>query len=252
VGVQTLMLVCADLSQIEWRTAAWLSQCPVMLKEIRDGIDQHAAARDHLMKLPPTVDNRTLAKIFNFRMIYGGSAYAYFMDYKMPDFTLKEWENIVRNFYAKYHGLSRWHDTLCEGIYRNKGIVTVPTGLRFQVPLDTKKDGSKYYKKSKIENYQVQGLAAQMIKLATNKIRKELIDYPEVKMILQVHDEVILDTPEKYLDKVCKVCYNIFTELPKTMNETFGVDFNLPIAGDIEVGYNWAKVKEYEFGSDYH
>ena len=73
---------------------------------------------------------------------YGGSAYAYFMDYKMPDFKLKEWENIVKNFYAKYHGLSRWHDTLCEGIYRNKGIITVPTGLRFKAPLDKKKDGS--------------------------------------------------------------------------------------------------------------
>ena len=125
------MIVDADLAQIEWRCAAFLSQDPVMIEEINNGVDQHAAACVDLMELPLTKDNRTDAKIFNFRMIYGGSPYSFFMDYKMPDFSQAKWQGVYDAFYKKYHGLNDWHEQLMRDVYANKGVITIPTGRRF-------------------------------------------------------------------------------------------------------------------------
>lgn len=241
-----MAIIEADLAQIEWRTAAALSRDPTMIKEITSGIDQHGAACVDLMELPLTKENRYDAKIFNFRMIYGGSDYSFYMDNKMPNFSLKKWKRIVNGFYSKYSGLAEWHDQLMRDVYANHGIISIPSGRFFKFE-KRMKGGAMVYHKPQVVNYPVQGFAQDIIKLAMIYVMKELSKYPEIKLVMQVHDSLIFDCPKKYVDFVAKTCYNIFVGIPNLIQKHFNFDLMVPITGDIEVSdESWGTVKKYQ------
>lgn len=102
------MIIDADLSALEWRVAAELCRDPVMIQEIKDDIDIHTA---NAIQIFGDEKYRQEAKTVSFRSLYGGSAYAFHADPKMPKLGLQKWEEIAEQFYAKYRILKRWQDT---------------------------------------------------------------------------------------------------------------------------------------------
>jgi DNA polymerase-1 len=234
-------LVQSDLSQIEWRAAAWLSQDPVMIREINEGIDQHSAACVDLMELPLNKENRTFAKIFNFRMIYGGSAYGFYMDSKMPDFTLKKWQRIVDDFYKKYSGLARWQ-------YRNftevmkYGYLTIATGRRFKFI----KNFNDEYEERKVKNYPVQGIAGgDILPLYTVMVRRGLMKGKfKSRLILTVHDSIVLDVVEAELDRVIELLQRCLDKLQDSVSRYYNINWNTHLEGEIEIGRTYGSLKE--------
>jgi DNA polymerase I-like protein with 3'-5' exonuclease and polymerase domains len=172
------------------------------------------------------------------------------MDYNMPKFSLKRWEQIVEAFYEKYSALKRWQDENYKLVIR-QGFLVNPTGRILTFHKHQKENGGVMYNKAEVCNYPVQSLAtADIVPLAmvviSRRIQKEGLSN-EVKLINQVHDSIILDLPKKYLDTVAKICYNTFQELPKLITQYFGFEFNVPLTGEIKYGeLNWNELTKWE------
>lgn len=216
-----------------------------MMQEIIDGVDAHAMNCTELMELPLTPENRTDAKIFSFRMIYGGTPYAFYMDSKMPNFSKSKWEKIVENFYKKYKGLHKWQKENYREVQRSGQIIN-PTGRVLKFNKHKSRDGLQY-KWAEICNYPVQSLAtADIIPLWMVLLNKKLQVHPDIKFIMQVHDEVVFDCPEKDVDLVASSCYNIGMRLPEYIESYFGFEFNVPLIAEVKVGSAWGKLDKYD------
>ena len=236
-------IVAADLSQIEWRGAAFLSQDPIMCDEIRSGFDPHNDNTIKLFKvLPESPDwdeTRTTAKILSFRAIYGGSAYGFYMDTKMPDFSLAKWTDIVEAFYDKYQGLQKWQQDNIAKVYKNKGLLPSLTGRIYEFHMD-----AKGYRKPQICNFPVQGLStADIMMLAMCIIWKKYKAAGfKSKLINQVHDSLIFDALRDEVKPIARLCIDVFEALPMYIEKLWGFKFNLPLTGNVDVGKNYLKM----------
>jgi len=236
------MILNADLSQIEWRVAAFLSQDPTMIAEINSGVDQHAASCTNLMKLPLNKLNRFYAKTFNFRMIYGGTAWGFHKDPHMPKFGIKKWKQVIVDFYLKYPMLKVWQDRNIRHVVQGDGTLTVFTGRIFQFKLDT---WSGKYNDRQIKNWPIQGisrgdilpLAGVIIWNAMNKLK--LLAKP----ILTVHDSMVYSCPDNEIDPLADLCMKVFNNLPFYIEQYWGVKWNVSLTGEIEIGKNYGSTK---------
>ena len=235
-----------DLSQIEWRGACFLSQDATGITEIRKGIDAHGDNCVEIMCLPLNKKNRTDAKIFLFRMIYGGVAYGFYMDTTMPDFSLEKWAQIYKDFYCKYSGLEAWHIEIIVHVMR-RGTYHLPTGRWFQYHKCLRKKGEDVYNDRQIKNYPVQGLAGDILKLASVIIMRGVrAQSLEVRILLTVHDSLVFEYKEKDLMKLIELCNKVTKALPDYIKNYFGFNWNVPLDGDIEIGYNYGKLHKLQ------
>jgi DNA polymerase I-like protein with 3'-5' exonuclease and polymerase domains len=242
-----------DLSQIEWRAAGWLSRDKTMIFEINNGVDQHVEACVHLMELefvdksdPTSKQNRTDAKIFNFRMIYGGSAYGFYMDHKMPNFSKKKWERIVRGFFKKYYGLEAWQIKNVKWVTEG-GTLGIPTGRKFALHKIMNKKGELVWNERQVKNYPVQSIAGDILYLFAVILRRGMIKAGlKSKMILTVHDSIVFDYINEELDTLMRLCFKIIDQLPQYITNYFKLSqpWDVKLEGEFEVGQNYAEMKE--------
>ena len=237
------MILVADLSQLEWRIAAWLSQDPVAMAEIINGVDCHA---DNAIRFFGDIKYRQDAKIMTFRLLYGGSAYAFYMDPKMPNFSKARWNEIVKQYENKYHVLIAWQRRNIQEVAQNKGYMYSPLGRVYKIPQEEhrKYPGTWVYKETCIKNYMVQGTAtADVMPLAQNELRDRMAlrphDFVSSNLMGQVHDSVIFDTMPRETKKLAFTCIQVFEDLPVIISDMWGVDFNLPMTGEVTVGPNY-------------
>jgi DNA polymerase I-like protein with 3'-5' exonuclease and polymerase domains len=216
-----------------------------MLREIAEGIDQHVATGKEIFG---GRGERTDWKIFNFRMIYGGTGFSYYMDYKMPDFSLKKWNQIVNGFYEKYYGLKEWHDELVNTVRKNKGWLQNPTGRRFKFLKYPGKDGYDYAR-PQILNYPVQSFAtADIVPLCMAIARKRILKSGINTCICnQVHDSIIYDVPTEEAPHVARIILDVMEEMPKHIQTYYGIDFNTRLGGEAKIGPNWKEMEEYKW-----
>jgi DNA polymerase-1 len=239
------MIMDADAAQLEWRVAAQLSQDPIMIQEIIDGVDCHLM---NALKFFGDSRFRQDAKIFSFRMIYGGTSYAFFMDRKMPDFPKRKWDKIVEEFYGKYSRLKEWQDenlaTVCK-----QGYLQTFTGRRYIFERNLQRDGSYQYERPPVCNYPVQGTATgDIIPMVMVQIYRKIKsgNLPDVKIINQVHDSIVLDLPKKDVDTVAAICYHSFRNIPQSVKTYWGYNWTVPMEGDLKIGENWSEMKKYQ------
>lgn len=165
----------------------------------------------------------------------------------MPNFSLKKWEKIVENFYLKYKGLHAWQKTNYKEVCKQGQIIN-PTGRILKFDKKKGKDGWQY-KWAEVCNYPVQSLAtADIIPLWMCYVYKDICQYPDIKFIMQVHDEIVLDCPQEYVDMTAKACYTNCIRLPEYIEKFFGFNFNVLLSADVKVGDSWASVTKYKIG----
>jgi len=239
-------IVNGDLSQIEWRVPAFLSQDPVMMHEINNDIDQHAASCVELMELPfknkhdrVSKRNRDNAKIFNFRMIYRGTEYGFYSDPKMPKFKLKRWGKIIRGFYAKYSGLDNWQRGTIKTVIDNRGCLLSPTGRLYTFPIGS----GGVFNNREIVNYPVQGMAGgDILPLAAIYIDTYMQKYGlKSLMILTVHDSIVFDAHEHEIKTLTHIILHVFNNLPNYIKDYFGLDWNVKLTGEVEKGISYGQ-----------
>lgn len=250
-------IINVDLGQIEWRMAAELSGDPVAIEEIRNGIDAHA---DNAIKFfgadryPRDSKEfsklRTDAKIFLFRMIYGGSAAGFYKDRKMPDYTLAEWKEIVKKFKEKYARLVEWQQENV-GEVLQKGYLTNFTGRHLTFPKVAKYDGSYGTSEQAVCNYPVQSISADMIYIAMVEIMRELKRRGcKSEFIIMVHDSMVFDAHVDELDVISQVSIDVFERIPEICKELWGREFSVPLTGDVEIGLTYGDIVGYNIFMD--
>jgi DNA polymerase-1 len=228
------LLLGADYSQVELRVLAHLSGDPGLLAAFRRGEDIHATTAAALFDLPlgqVTADQRRFAKVVNFGLIYGMSAYSLA---RSADLTLAEAESFVAQYFGRF---PRVRDYLNNTIARakNKGCVETLSGRRRYFPvLQTTIQGQERARRRaerEAVNAPIQGSAADIINRAMLQLHQALRGRGlTAAMIIQVHDELILEVPEEELDSVAPL-------VREMMVSAYSLD--APLKVDLKVGSNW-------------
>ena len=233
------MLLQADAKALEWVCAAYLSQDLIAMEEVLNNVDQHSDNQERF-GLP----SRLVAKTFVFRLIYGGSAWSYARD---PNFKEiggeKFWQGVIAQFYTKYVRLGEWHVNIVNDAKRDRKL-TMPTGRIYYYEPELR-GGQAKWPRTRILNYPVQGLGADLMAIARVSLANRLKKVEGTKLINTVHDSIIVDFNEKLCDNnsIVKLVDGCFTDIPLNFKKLFGVDFNLPMRVECQVGPNWGNME---------
>lgn len=230
------VLLSVDYSQIELRIVAHMAQDEAMLAAFRAGEDIHAttAAAIYDIELDKvTKDMRRHAKAINFGLIYGMSAFGLT---RTTELTLAEAEDFVKAYFRKFPGIKNYLD----GIRRQAaeiGYVETLLGRRRYFPaLQTKTNVQmKNREEREAINAPIQGTAADIMKIAMIRIPSALQSAGLTgKMLLQVHDELVLECPEKEMEKTAQVVQG-------TMSNAYPM--SIPLETEARAGVNWGEMK---------
>ena len=235
------MILNADAKQLEWVCAAFLSQDSVAIKEIMGETDQHTDNQKRF-GLP----SRLVAKTFVFRLIYGGSAFSYANDPNFKDIgNEKFWQNVIDQFYTKYSGLKKWHDDIMFKVKQTNELV-MPSGRTYKYLPETNSMGNLKYPRTRILNYPVQGLGADLMAIVRVSLYNKIAKIQGVKLINTVHDSIMLDYDPKvcYTNSIVKIVKECFHNVPDNFTKLFGKKFNLPMRVDIQTGKSWGNLTD--------
>jgi DNA polymerase-1 len=227
-------LLCADYSQIEPRILAHLSQDPRLLSVFAKGEDIHMATAMEIFSLPSsqiTKDMRRAAKTVVFGIVYGISPFGLSQNIGVPQAEAKKY---IETFFERFPAVRVLMErNIAEG--KEKGYTTTILGRRRPIPeLQSSDPVQRGFGERMAVNSPIQGSAADLIKVAMINVHKTLHkELPHTKMILQVHDELIFEVPEKELDDA--------KQLVKQEMEGVGTQLGLsvPLKVDLGVGKNW-------------
>lgn len=228
------ILMGADYSQIELRLLAHLSQDPNLIAAFRDNLDIHTTTAMRIFGKPKeeiTGAERSLAKTVNFSIIYGVSAFGLAQDLKS---TIKEAKSYIQTYYDHYDQVRPYLDSLIEKA-KSDGYVETLYGRRRYIPeLKSSQFQTRSFGERAAMNAPLQGTAADLIKLAMNKVSNSLKSAGcQARIILQVHDELILEVPEKEVAEV--------TEILREGMEGVA-ELKVPLLVDVQRGKSWADI----------
>ena len=236
------MLIQCDASQLEWRTLLELAKDQVGIDEILGGEDTHAKNQE-AFELP----SRLIAKIFLFRTIYRGSGWSFAND---PDFmhvsTSPEfWDEMNEKFYRKYKGIDachqRWKDTAMGG-----KVIVGPLGRGWSCPPKRNYRGELKVPWTTLTNYPVQGTGADVMMLARIMAKKRITDAGiPVDFISTVHDSIVLDTREQYLEALKDIFDSVFQDLPSRIHNIFGYEWTVPMACESKFGPDMKNMQKF-------
>jgi DNA polymerase I-like protein with 3'-5' exonuclease and polymerase domains len=195
-------LIVADYSQIEMRIMAMYSQDPALLHIFAENIDVHAGTASVILGKPPeeisSEERNIYGKTPNFLMGYGGGPKR-LVDATGGQLSLDEARTVVENYNSGYAGLTAWkHKAIADG--RRRGYVETMTGRRRRVSdLSSDDFAAKSRAERQVINAIIQGTAAEICKEAMVKLSSAL-EYPKCKMLVQVHDEIVISAPADELN----------------------------------------------------
>jgi DNA polymerase I len=225
-----------DYSQIELRIVAHMAQDEGMLAAFRAGEDIHAttaAAVYGVQKEAVTKEMRRHAKAINFGLIYGMSAFGLT---RTTELTLAEAENFVKTYFEKFPGIKKYLDGI-RMLAAQQGYVETLLGRRRYFPALQSKTNVQMRNREEREaiNAPIQGTAADIMKIAMIKIPPALKKAGlQSKMLLQVHDELVLECPREELEKTAHV-------VQETMANAYPM--SIPLSTEARFGPNWGEMQ---------
>ncbi len=231
IAPQGSVIVSADYSQIELRIMAHLSQDKGMLDAFANNEDIHRATAAEIFGVERNqVDSeqRRYAKVINFGLIYGMSAFGLAQNLNIERSAAQSY---IERYFARYPGVREYMNSTRE-IAKQKGYVETYFGRRLWVPEINSPNGMRRAGAERAAiNAPMQGTAADLIKLAMIAVDKWLRDEKlQSKLIMQVHDELVLEVPESELELVKQ-------KLPELMQHVAELD--VPLLAEVGVGSNW-------------
>jgi DNA polymerase I len=228
------VLLSADYSQIDLRVLAHLSKDPTLIGAFRSGEDIHVRTAVELLGLTPDkvdVGARRIAKVINFGIIYGMGPSRLAGELGIP---LGEASSYIKRYFERLEGVRVFMDeTLAKA--RETGYVTTMYGRRRYLPeLRSPEGGARAQAERIAVNTPIQGTAADLIKVAMIRLASELKRRTRgARMLLQVHDELLLEVETKALDEI--------KEIAKGEMER-AAELLVPLKADLKWGPNWAQL----------
>lgn len=251
------MIIKVDAKTLEWRTYIEWSRDPVGLEEIRladanpqdKTYDIHSSNQKRF-QLP----ERVIAKVFLFRWIYRGSAWAYAHD---PAFiptssSPKFWQKVIDAANEKYSVLYEFQNQKIKEV-EETGKLVIPTGRELEFSMKAGKGGEWYWDIKDITNWPNQGFAADLMVIARCSLRNRIKDweaYQKKKILLfnTVHDDIEIDVDNnpELLYNICIQCENVFEDVPANFTKLYGTEFVTPMKGEVSFGPNLDNLKTFD------
>lgn len=233
VAAPGCVLVDADYSQIELRLLAHISGDETMQNAFKSGEDIHAVTASQVFGLPlaeVTPAQRSSAKAVNFGIVYGISAFSLAQDIKVSPAEARAY---IDAYMQKYHGVREYMDRVIAEA-KERGYVETLFGRRRPVPeLKASNFNTRSFGERVARNMPIQGTAADIIKLAMVNVRRRLrAEGLEARLILQVHDELIAECPEREAERVAAL-------LEEEMERA--VTLSVPLTAEAHSGHSWAE-----------
>lgn len=230
------LILAADYSQIELRLLAIFSRDPILVKTFSEGGDIHkstAALIYNKSVEDVTGDERRSAKTINFGIIYGmGSTKLS----KELNISQKEAKEFISNYFEKFPTIREYMDNMVLKA-KSEGFCETISGRRLYLPAinsGNKRDSSEAERVA--VNMPIQGSAADIIKIAMNKVHAKIKNRTDVKMIIQVHDELVFEVKQASLEEISLL---IKQEMENSLPQEYSQIVKLSV--DIGTGKNWLK-----------
>jgi DNA polymerase I len=228
-------LLVADYSQIELRLLAHMSEDPVLMHAFQNGEDIHTRTAAEVFNVSPLMvdaNMRRSAKAVNFGIVYGQTPFGLAQSLCIDR---KEAELYIRRYFERYAGVRQFIDKTIEEV-RVTGVATTLHGRRRPIPdMKSRNPSARSFAERTAVNTPLQGTAADLIKIAMIRIDKELTrSGAHARMLLQVHDELVLESPPDELADL--------TKLVKTEMESV-YQLNVPLLVETGTGPNWRDAK---------
>ncbi len=231
------VFLAADYSQVELRVLAHISQDAALIEAFLQDQDIHSTTAAAVYNVPleeVTYNQRRFAKAVNFGLIYGMGAFRLSRD---SEFTLAEAENYIEEYFESFPGIRRYLDET-KTRARTDGYVETLLGRRryfpiFRMPVSGSNRQAMMRAEREAVNHPIQGTAADIIKIAMQQLHEALADY-RARMVLQVHDELVLEVPNEELAQVKTLMMEIMSGALK---------LDVPLKVDASTGTNWLELK---------
>ncbi len=231
------VLLSFDYSQIELRVLAHVSGDEGLRRAFLEGLDIHRATGSSVFGVPlerVTPEMRRRAKVFNFGVLYGLTAFGLSTRERIPR---AEAEAFISAYFEAYPAVAQWRErTVAEA--RQLGYAETLSGRRRYIPELRSTDHNRRMAAERIAiNMPIQGTAADIIKIAMNRIDAELLERRAAgklaRMVLQVHDELIFELPREELDDVRAIARRLMPSLP----------LDVPLDLDEKSGTSWGEME---------
>ncbi|MCC6680206.1 MAG: DNA polymerase I [Phycisphaeraceae bacterium] len=229
-------LISADYSQIELRMLAHLAEDDALIEAFRQKQDIHTAVAVQVFGVPPeeiTIEQRTHAKTINFGIIYGVTPYG--LARRIDNLDVDSARKLIDDYKARFPGIDRFlYD--CVQHATQHGYVSTILGRRRAIPEITSTNGNTRALGERLAiNTVVQGSAADLIKLAMVNLHRRIeAESLPMKMLLQIHDELVFETPAKEADRCSEIIqHEMQTAMP----------LKVPLVVELGRGSNWFEAK---------
>ena len=234
-GAPDWLLFSADYSQIELRVLAHISQDPGLLEAFRRGEDIHSSTASLMFDVPlndVVADQRRIAKVLNFGVIYGLSAHGIS---QQTGFSREEGASFIEAYFAKYPGISDYLEHVKVKARAEQYVETLLGRRRYLPDINSPNFNVRGGAERMAINMPIQGTAADIMKLAMIRVQKRLDDEGmKTKMLLQVHDELVFETPKEEMDALKDL---VFDEMPAAM------DMDVTLKVDTKWGLTWGDME---------
>jgi DNA polymerase I len=228
------LLLSADYSQIELRILAHLSEDPILVEAFRSGQDIHSRTAEEVFGVAPlaqTREHRRVAKVINFGVIYGLSAFGLAQQLGIEQ---REAAKFIAAYFERYNGVKKLLDQQIAEV-RRTGFTKSMFGRIRPIPeINSPQPSLRNFAERTAMNTPMQGAAADLIKLAMIELDRQLARHFKSRMILQVHDELLFEAPEAEIAGLTEV-------VKDTMQGVF--ELKVPLVVDTKVGPNWRDMK---------
>lgn len=227
------LLLAADYSQVELRILAHLSKDKKLIKAFKEDQDVHRFTASLIFDCDVskvTDQMRSAAKTVNFGIAYGMSPFGLAKDLDIP---VEEARKFITSYFNRYSGVSSFIDKTIEKAKEEKFVTTLLERRRYIPEINSPNEQIKGFAERVAVNTPVQGSAADLIKLAMIALSKEFKG-TDIKMIIQVHDELVFDVPKENVQEASKKIRKIMEGVIK---------LEVPLKVDIEKGKNWLEMK---------
>ncbi len=223
-------LVSVDYSQIELRLLAHFSQDKALCEAFLDGADIHLRTATHIFGEVEAEQKRNIAKSINFGLLYGMGAK------KLGDtlgITSKEAKSYIDKYFESFTDIKKFLTSI-EDEAMEKGYITTLIGRKRKFDFKNATPMLKAAYLREAVNAVFQGSAADLIKLSMVKIYKKYKNNPNIKMLLQIHDELIFEIKDEYV-------YEITKDIKMIMEEIYKL--NVPLKVSVNIGQTWGDLK---------
>ena len=236
VAEEGKVLMSIDYSQVELRVLTSMSKDENLIEAYREEKDLHDLTARRIFNLSDSDDvtreQRTIAKIINFSIIYGKTAFGLAKELKIP---VKDASEYIKKYFEQYPRVTTFEKEVIEFGEEHGYVKTLFGRKRYISGIDSKNKTIKAQAERMAVNTVIQGTAAEVLKKVMLKVYETLKDKDDIALLLQVHDELIFEVEESSVEKYSEILADIMKNTVKLE------DVNLNI--NINIGKNWAEAK---------